>query len=231
MLPGDSIVDYYGQEVILFLGPDEWTAELMETAAEQARARGYKFWKAFTTGKPLSMGGVPHDRYGMTTNSVHEYVLGTLKKLGLKEENVTKVMTGGPDGDLGSNEILISKDKILALVDGSGVLYDPQGINRKELTRLAKARKMVENFNLSLLSPKGFMVNIKDRDVTLPDGEKVENGLDFRNNFHLDPKFRADIFVPCGGRRLRSTLITGKPGSMRMVNRASKPLLKGPISF
>jgi len=200
MLPDDSIVDYYGQEVILFLGPDEWTAELMETAAEQARARGYKFWKAFTTGKPLSMGGVPHDRYGMTTNSVHEYVLGTLRKLGLKEENVTKVMTGGPDGDLGSNEILISKDKILAIVDGSGVLYDPQGINRKELTRLARARKMVEHFNRGLLSPQGFMVHINDRNITLPDGEKVENGLDFRNNFHLHPKFRADIFVPCGGR-------------------------------
>ncbi|MDD8020295.1 MAG: NAD-glutamate dehydrogenase [Acidobacteriota bacterium] len=200
MMPDDSIVDYYGQEVILFLGPDEWTAEMMDGAAERARARGYKFWKAFTTGKELSMGGVPHDRYGMTTNSVHEYVLGTLKKLGLKEENVTKVMTGGPDGDLGSNEILISKDKILALVDGSGVLYDPQGINRKELTRLAKARKMVENFNRDLLSPQGFMVNIKDREITLPDGEKVENGLDFRNNFHLHPKFRADIFVPCGGR-------------------------------
>jgi glutamate dehydrogenase len=200
MLPDDSIVDYYGQEVILFLGPDEWTAELMETAAEQARARGYKFWKAFTTGKPLSMGGVPHDRYGMTTNSVHEYVLGTLRKLGLKEENVTKVMTGGPDGDLGSNEILISKDKILAIVDGSGVLYDPQGINRKELTKLARARKMVEHFNRELLSPQGFMVHINDRNITLPDGEKVENGLDFRNNFHLHPKFRADIFVPCGGR-------------------------------
>jgi len=200
MMPDNSIVDYYGKEVILFLGPDEWTADLMEWAAYRAKVRGYKFWKAFTTGKPLSMGGIPHDRYGMTTNSVHEYVLGTLEKLGLKEENVTKVMTGGPDGDLGSNEILLSKDKILAIVDGSGVLYDPAGINRKELTRLAKARKMVENFNRSLLSAKGFLVNIKDRDVTLPDGEKVENGLEFRNTFHLHPKFKADIFVPCGGR-------------------------------
>ncbi|MGB9837039.1 MAG: NAD-glutamate dehydrogenase domain-containing protein [Candidatus Saccharicenans sp.] len=200
MMPDQSIVDYYGKDVFLFLGPDEWTADLMEWAAYRAKVRGYKFWKAFTTGKPLSMGGIPHDRYGMTTNSVHEYVLGTLEKLGLKEENVTKVMTGGPDGDLGSNEILISKDKILAIIDGSGVLYDPAGINRKELTRLAKARKMVENFNRSLLSPQGFLVTIKDRDVTLPDGEKVENGLEFRNNFHLHPKFRADIFVPCGGR-------------------------------
>lgn len=200
MMPAGSIVDYYGQDVILFLGPDEWTAELMEWAAFRARVRGYKFWKAFTTGKPLSMGGIPHDRYGMTTNSVHEYVLCALKKLGLREEEVTKVMTGGPDGDLGSNEILISRDKILAIIDGSGVLYDPEGINRKELIRLAKARKMVENFNRALLSPGGFMVNIKDRDLVLPDGEKVESGLEFRNSFHLHPKFRADIFVPCGGR-------------------------------
>jgi glutamate dehydrogenase len=200
MMPDNTIVDYYGQEVILFLGPDEWTADLMEWAALRAKARGYRFWKAFTTGKPLSMGGIPHDRYGMTTNSVHEYVLGALEKLGLKEEKVTKVMTGGPDGDLGSNEILISKDKILAIIDGSGVLYDPEGINRKELTRLAKARKMIENFSRSLISPQGFLVTVKDRDVVLPDGEKVESGLEFRNTFHLHSKFKADLFVPCGGR-------------------------------
>jgi len=200
MMPDKYIVDHYGREVILFLGPDEWTADLMEWAALRARARGYRFWKAFTTGKPLSMGGIPHDRYGMTTNSVHQYVLCALEKLGLKEEKITKVMTGGPDGDLGSNEILISRDNILAIIDGSGVLYDPEGINREELVRLAKARKMVENFNRSLLSHKGFLVNVKDRDVVLPDGEKVENGLEFRNTFHLHPKFKADIFVPCGGR-------------------------------
>ena len=39
-------------------------------------------------------------------------------------------MTGGPDGDLGSNEILMSKEKIIAIIDGSGVLCDPEGINR-----------------------------------------------------------------------------------------------------
>ena len=38
------------------------------------------------------------------------------------------VMTGGPDGDLGSNEIKMSKSKILAVIDGSGILYDPNGI-------------------------------------------------------------------------------------------------------
>jgi glutamate dehydrogenase len=123
-----------------------------------------------------------------------------MEKLGLREEKITKVMTGGPDGDLGSNEILISKDRILALIDGSGVLYDPEGLDRKELVRLARARQMVENFRRDRLSAQGFFVGIKERNATLPDGERVESGLDFRNAFHLHPRFRADLFVPCGGR-------------------------------
>jgi len=200
LLPDENIVDYYGDEIILFLGPDEGTAELMEWAALRAKVRGYPHWKAFSTGKPVTMGGIPHDLYGMTTNSIHQYVLKTLEKLGLKEEKITKVMTGGPDGDLGSNEILISKDKILAIIDGSGVLYDPQGIDRQELERLAKERKMIENFAKSLISSQGFLVTLKDQDIILPDGEKVDNGLEFRNSFHLHPKFKADFFVPCGGR-------------------------------
>lgn len=200
MLPDDQIIDYYGNEVILFLGPDEGTADLMAWASRRARHLGYPYWKAFSTGKPVRMGGIPHDLYGMTTNSVHEYVIQTLKKLGLKEEDMTKVMTGGPDGDLGSNEILISKDQITAIVDGSGVLYDPAGLNRDELTRLAKERKMVENFDKKLLSENGFLVTIKEKDVTLPGEDKAESGLEFRNFFHLNPKFEADLFVPCGGR-------------------------------
>jgi len=109
-------------------------------------------------------------------------------------------MTGGPDGDLGSNEILISKDRLLAIIDGSGVIYDPKGINREELKRLAKKREMIEKFQRNLISPNGFLVTIKDQDVVLPDGEKVLSGLEFRNTFHLHPKFKADLFVPCGGR-------------------------------
>jgi glutamate dehydrogenase len=95
---------------------------------------------------------------------------------------------------------MISKDTILAIIDGSGVLYDPEGINRKELKRLAKARLTVENFNSALLSANGFLVRISENTRKLPDGEVVPNGLEFRNTFHLDPRFNADLFVPCGGR-------------------------------
>ena len=200
MLPDESVVDGYGTEVIIFLGPDEGTADLMEWASLRAKERGYPYWQAFSTGKPLTMGGIPHDLYGMTTNSSHQYVINILDRLNLKEESITKVMTGGPDGDLGSNEILISKDKILAIIDGSGVLYDPENIDRRELIRLAKSRLAVENFDQGLLSPKGFLVKVKDQNLILPGGEKVISGLDFRNTFHLHPRFKADLFVPCGGR-------------------------------
>jgi len=200
IMPNEEVIDYYGENEILFLGPDERTAHLMNWAALYAKRRKYPFWKAFTTGKESAIGGIPHDMFGMTTAGVHEYVLAVLEKLNLREEEIVKIQTGGPDGDLGSNEILMSKDKTIAVVDGSGVLYDPYGLNREELRRLSKKRVMVEKFNRSLLSQKGFFVSINDKEVTLPDGSFVPNGEDFRNKFHLNPIARADLFVPCGGR-------------------------------
>lgn len=67
LLPNPEIVDYHGKEEILFLGPDEGTAEMMDWASGYARTRGYRRWRSFTTGKSPALGGVPHDTYGMTT--------------------------------------------------------------------------------------------------------------------------------------------------------------------
>ncbi len=195
-----KIEDYLGQEEILFFGPDEGSAEFMDWASNYAKQYPYPFWKAISTGKSPARGGIPHDVDGMTTRSVHQFVLGVLDKLGLREEDITKVQTGGPDGDLGSNELLISKDKTKVIIDGSGVIYDPKGLNRKELHRLAKKRCCVNEFDQSKLNAGGFFVSIDDRDITLPDGEAVVNGEVFRNNFHLSPLAKADLLVPCGGR-------------------------------
>jgi len=185
---------------LVFCGPDEGTADFMDWAALHARERGYAHWSAFTTGKSTELGGIPHDLYGMTTRGVHQYVLGVLEKVGLEESEVTKIQTGGPDGDLGSNEIKISKDKTIAIVDGAGVLYDPHGIERTELLKLAEARQMVNHFDRSKLGKEGFLVLLDDKDVTLPDGTFVSSGVTFRNNFHLNPLAKATLFVPCGGR-------------------------------
>jgi glutamate dehydrogenase len=101
---GNTVHSWLKGQELLFFGPDENTAAFMDLGALRARRRGYRFWKAITTGKSTSLGGVPHDVYGMTTASVHTYVQCLLEELGLNETEITKVQTGGPDGDLGSTK-------------------------------------------------------------------------------------------------------------------------------
>ena len=121
------------------------------------------------------------------------------------------------------DEILLSSDKTIAIIDGSGVLADPAGLNREELVRLAHARIPVANFDLSKLSKDGYLVRVEDQDVKLPcelsshlmgwmfrligivAGEVIADGTDFRNGAHL--RFKADLFVPCGGRYLFSLIV------------------------
>lgn len=211
----DPIVDLHGKQEILFMGPDENTADLVDWATEHARARGAPWWKSFFTGKSPKLGGIPHDRYGMTTLSVREYVLGIYRKLNLDETTIRKLQTGGPDGDLGSNEILLGREKYTALVDGSGVLVDPNGLEREELLRLAKNRAMISQYDRSKLSKDGFVVLVEDANITLPSGEVVNNGTTYRNTFHLRGG-EYDLFVPCGGR----------PESIDL-NTASRLIVKG----
>ncbi|KAI9835312.1 MAG: glutamate dehydrogenase (NADP(+)) gdh1 [Sarea resinae] len=196
----DPIVDLHGQQEILFMGPDENTADLVDWATEHARTRGAPWWKSFFTGKSPKLGGIPHDAYGMTTLSVREFVLGIYRKLNLNPSTVRKLQTGGPDGDLGSNEIILGNEKYTAIVDGSGVLIDPNGIDYPELVRLAQQRLMISHFDATKLSSEGYRVLVDQNNVKLPSGETVHNGTTFRNTFHLRNKLQYDMFVPCGGR-------------------------------
>ncbi|KFY30954.1 hypothetical protein V493_01520 [Pseudogymnoascus sp. VKM F-4281 (FW-2241)] len=196
----DPIVDLYGKQEILFMGPDDNTTELVDWATEHARKRGAPWWKSFFTGKSPKLGGIPHDHYGMTTISIREYVSGIYRKLKLEPATVRKMQTGGPDGDLGSNEILLSNEKYTSIVDSAGVLVDPNGINREELLRLAKERVMISEFDISKLSKDGYRILVEETDATLPTAEVVANGMTFRNTFHLRRTGLTDVFVPCGGR-------------------------------
>ncbi len=59
-----------------------------------------------------------------------------------------------PDGDLGSNELKMGKEIVVGVVDGSGVLFDPNGLDREELVRLANLRIPVDNFKGELSGNK-----------------------------------------------------------------------------
>jgi glutamate dehydrogenase len=72
----------------------------------------------------------------------------------------------GPDCSV--DEILLSSDKTIAIIDGSGVLADPLGINREELIRLAKLRVPISHFDQRKLGKDGYLVRVEDQDVKLP---------------------------------------------------------------
>lgn len=74
----------------------------MDWATNHARVRNCPWWKSFLTGKSPSLGGIPHDEYGMTSLGVRAYVNKIYETLNLTNSTVYKFQTGGPDGDLGS---------------------------------------------------------------------------------------------------------------------------------
>ena len=208
MLESEGVRDTLKQKEILFLGPDERTAgEFPTIAALHAKKRGFPMWKSLTTGKSPSIGGIPHDVDGMTTRSVRCYVNGLYKKLGIDGTKLTKFMTGGPDGDLGSNELIFGTEKVRGMCDGTAAIIDPDCVDVQELLRLVKEKKPLEHFNRAKLGPKTVFKLVDDKtSVTGPDGEVYANGEDFRNRLHFHPWAACPTFVPCGGRPAAVTL-------------------------
>ena len=169
MLETEGVSSIYTEPEYLFFGPDENTAPLMDPAAYYTQKKGYGPWRSITTGKSGTLGGIPHDTYGMTTRSVRQFVQGVQRKLGHKQSEKTKFVTGGPDGDLGSNEVILGEETIVGIVDGSGVIYDPEGLDRDALLQLCDQRVMVNNYK-GKFSDGGFFIGVDETNRTLPDG-------------------------------------------------------------
>ena len=252
----DPLVDYYAKQEMIFFGPDEGTAQLMDHIALRARERGYSHWHTLTTGKSF---GIPHDTYGllndgrafglfskgeqgvelqidgqsvvittdmagiydhigdsieisgMTTTSVMSSFRTLISANTVKEEDLNLMITGGPDGDLGANEIQCYKGRICLIIDGGSILFDPQGLDHEALCTLALSRNTDPRLNsraypAEKLSSQGFQVLMDAKDITLPSGQKVADGALFHRTFLTDPANReileqANIraFIPCGG--------------------------------
>ena len=188
------IVDKYGEEELLYLGPDEnITPELIMWIANRSKERGYPMARALMSSKPGA--GINHKEYGVTSEGVAVYLARALSSRGfnLEKDTFTIKLTGGPDGDVAGNMIRIlhrdygERAKIVGIADGSGSAEDPAGLQHKELIRLFNQSRPIADFDKSVLGPAGRVTTIDE-----------PNGFVLRNSLHN--RMRSDAFVPCGGR-------------------------------
>lgn len=192
-----SIIDYLGGEEYIFLGPDEnCTNALIDAFVCQAERQGYRFPNAFMSSKPSA--GINHKEYGVTSEGVNVFLDNLLRaELGLdpKKDSFTIKMTGGPDGDVAGNELKIlhreygDNAKVVAIADGLGAAYDPEGLNWSELLRLVEEGRSIVEFDAKALSSdkQAFVIPAENREQT-----KIRN--------QLHATVPADIFIPAGGR-------------------------------
>ena len=190
----ELVLDRFGKEELLYLGPDEnITPEFIQWIAERAERRGYPLANAFMSSKPGA--GINHKEYGVTSEGVNVFLDVTLQAIGIDPhaQPFTVKMTGGPDGDVGGNLInILDRDyggnaRVVGVADGSGSGEDPEGLDIKELVRLFHAGDPIASFDRSKLGPGGRIVTLDE-----------PNGVMLRNTLHN--RIKADAFVPCGGR-------------------------------
>lgn len=221
-LKAKHVLDYWQKPEYLYLGPDENMHDSMiEWIAEYSKKHNYKPGSAFISGKPLL--GINHKEYGVTSLGLNVYLEYVLKQLGIDpyKDVFTVKISGGPDGDVAGNEICNLQRyypktaKILALTDGSGTIYDPQGLDLNILFELFKQGKPIRFYPPEIIHDDGFLV---DRETSRSkntlsqqtlcwkkiNGKVVEewhSGNDmnhlWRRNVHV---VSADVFIPAGGR-------------------------------
>ncbi len=224
------IVDYYGLPEYLYLGPDENMHDSMiEWIAAYSEKIGYLPGGAFISSKPKI--GINHKRYGVTSLGVNVCMREVLFYLGIdpEKDHFTVKMSGGPDGDVAGNQILnLGKyfgktAKLLTLIDVSGVIYDPEGLDLEYLKELFTQTKSIRFYPAEKLSNGGFLLDMKSEKkeaihiVKILCQRKVGDRLHeewlsgseaqeiVRTFVHKTP---ADVFIPAGGR----------PGALNQYN-------------
>jgi len=221
-----GIVDYLDREEVIFLGPDEnITPDHINWIASRAEQRGYKWPSAFMSSKPGA--GIAHKKYGVTSEGVIVFADELLKTLGIdpKGEPFTVKITGGPAGDVASNVMKIlmreygENAKIVAMTDGHGAAYDPDGMDHVELLRLMDGGFKASHFDRAKLTGKGALV-VSTED---PDGTRIRNEL---HNTAV-----ADIFIPSGGRPDTINLSNWKSFLQKDGTPSAKGLVEGANIF
>ncbi len=213
-----NVVDYYGEAEPIELGPDEnMHDEMIELIAKQSVKRGYILGSGVISSKKV---GINHKQYGVTSLGVITFAEITLRELGIemRRDAFRVKLTGGPNGDVAGNAMRLLLERcpqvrIVLIVAGSGVICDPEGIDREELERLI-LKENVNAFAPEKLHPGGFILLSRERRreglVELyrrlaRTSEGVQEEWVTTDEFHrefdnLIFTESAELFIPAGGR-------------------------------
>lgn len=216
------IVDYWKRPEYLYLGPDEnMHDEMIQWIADLSEKYHYKPGGAFISSKPNA--GINHKKYGVTSLGINVYMHAVLNFLNIDPNTTpfTIKMSGGPDGDVAGNQIYNlyryypKTARLLTLVDVSGTIYDPNGLDLAILAELFEAGKPIRYYPPEKLSIGGLLLDkatkhtknpltqqtlcwqrrINALEKTWLTGSETNNLL--RNTIN---QTKTDIFIPAGGR-------------------------------
>ena len=243
------VVDYYGQEEAIELGPDEnMHDEMVELIALQAVKRGYVLGKGIISSKKI---GINHKEYGVTSIGVVRFAEVTMKELGvdMHSQPFSVKLTGGPNGDVAGNAMSLMlarcpQVQIKLIVDGSGALYDPMGLNHVALKKILLQADL-DAYDPAALNPGGYMLyrrqlrtegmrKLYKKVVSTEKGLQeswISNDDFYRAYNSLAFTVDADLFIPAGGRP--ETIEAGN--FQDFVNAEGKPssrvIIEGANSF
>jgi glutamate dehydrogenase len=212
------VVDYYGEDEPIELGPDENMHDSMiETIAELSVRRGYLLGIGIMSSKRV---GINHKEYGVTSTGVVKFAEIAMRESGIdiRKDAFSVKFTGGPNGDVAGNAMRILLERcprveIRLVLDGTGVVCDLKGLDHGELSRILLSGD-VEAFRPEKLHTGAFILY---RNQKRTEGlrelykrvDRTEGGVvpswvtvdEFYKEFDgLLFTVPADLFIPAGGR-------------------------------
>ena len=138
-------------------------------------------------------------------------------------------------------QIQCYEGKICCVIDGGSVLFDPNGLDKTELCKLAFMRHTTPRANslfypMEKLSSNGFRVPRLGKNIVLPDGSVIDNGAVFHKTFLTSRENRKIIkqaniqaFIPCGG--FKDTINSNNVKSFLSNFRELKYIIEGANVF
>lgn len=181
----------------------------MDWATLHAKKRGYAYWRTFATGRSPVNGGISPHEHGLSSHVVRAYINRLREKDNINPSECSMTVLGSPNQQW-KDELISGRcvERISTMMDGTALAFDPSGLDKDELRRLASQDLPLAYFNPSVLSNGGFFIdctNNSPEGVTLPSGQHVHNRAHYCYDFVFQSHPGDDFFIVFEGARATVT--------------------------